>query len=143
MSSGNDWDVVVVGGGLGGLSAACRAAQLGMKVAVLERGSEPQYLCNSRFSGGILHISQHNVQEPVEDLVQVIHEATLGECDPALARALAVDAHPGERQGRPRRQHQRRRQLEPQLPQLRLDLAHASADASTPEKGDSFEFSRI
>jgi fumarate reductase flavoprotein subunit len=92
MSSGNDWDVVVVGGGLGGLSAACRAAQLGMKVAVLERGSEPQYLCNSRFSGGILHISQHNVQEPVEDLVQVIHEATLGECDPALARALAVDA---------------------------------------------------
>jgi len=92
MASRSEWDVVVVGGGLGGLSAACRAAQLGLKAAVLERGTEPQYLCNSRFSGGILHISQHNVQEPAEDLVRVIQDATLGECDPALARAIAQDA---------------------------------------------------
>jgi fumarate reductase flavoprotein subunit len=92
MSGRNDWDVVVVGGGLGGLSAACRAAQLGLKAAVLERGSEPQYLCNSRFSGGILHIAQHNVEEPADRLLEVIEEATLGECDRALARALAEDA---------------------------------------------------
>jgi fumarate reductase flavoprotein subunit len=91
MASRTDWDVVVVGGGLGGLSTASRAAQLGLKAAVLERGTETQYLCNSRFSGGILHISQHNVQEPAEHLVQVIQEATLDECDPALARALAQD----------------------------------------------------
>jgi fumarate reductase flavoprotein subunit len=92
MAIRSEYDVVVVGGGLGGLSAACRAAQLGLKVAVLERGTEAQYLCNSRFSGGILHIAQHNVQEPADQLTQVIEEATLGECDPTLARTLAEDA---------------------------------------------------
>jgi fumarate reductase flavoprotein subunit len=86
------YDVVVVGGGLGGLSAACRAAQLGLRAVVLERGTEPQYACNSRYSGGILHISQHNVNEPAESLQQVIAEATLGQADPELGRALALDA---------------------------------------------------
>ena len=88
----DNWDVIVVGGGLGGLSAACRAAQLKLKAIVLERGTDAQYLCNSRFSGGILHISQHNVTDPAERLVKVIAEATLGQADPGLARALAEDA---------------------------------------------------
>jgi fumarate reductase flavoprotein subunit len=92
MNSVREWDVAVVGGGLGGLSAANRAAELGLKAVVLERGREEQYACNSRFSGGILHISQHNVEEPAEDLVRVIEEATLGECDPGLTSALAQDA---------------------------------------------------
>jgi fumarate reductase flavoprotein subunit len=83
---------VVVAGGLGGLRVANRAAQAGLKVAVLERGAEPYYACNSRFSGGILHIAQHNVEEPAASLVEVIDAATLGECDPGLARALAEDA---------------------------------------------------
>ena len=86
------YDVVVVGGGLGGLSAACRAAQLGLRPVVLERGTDAQYLCNSRFSGGILHIAQHNVTDPAERLVSVIEQATLGQADPDLARALAEDA---------------------------------------------------
>lgn len=87
-----EYDVVVVGGGLGGLSSACRAAQLGMKVAVLERGTDIQYACNSRYSGGILHINGHNVDEPVEDLVRAIDELTLGHADKELAQALALDA---------------------------------------------------
>jgi len=86
------YDVVVIGGGLGGLCAANRVAQLGRKVAVLERGSDQQYLCNSRYSGGILHISQHNIEDPADKLVKVIAEATLGHADPDLARALAQDA---------------------------------------------------
>ena len=88
----DSYDVVVVGGGLGGLSAACRAAQLGLRPVVLERGSDPQYLCNSRFSGGILHIAQHNVTDPAQRLVNVIEQATLGQADPELSRALAEDA---------------------------------------------------
>jgi fumarate reductase flavoprotein subunit len=92
MSGSMQCDVVVVGAGLGGLSAANRAAELGLEALVLERGIEQQYLCNSRFSGGILHIAQHNVEEPAEQLTRVIEEATLGECDPELARALAQDA---------------------------------------------------
>lgn len=92
MSSRSEFDVVVVGGGLGGLSAACRAAQLGLKVAVLERGTDTQYVCNTRFSGGILHINGHNVEEPAESLVEAIGGMTLGHADKDLARALAVDA---------------------------------------------------
>jgi len=92
MSSGSEFDVVVIGGGLGGMSAACRAAQLGVKVAVLERGTDVQYLCNTRYSGGILHINGHNVDEPAEGLVAAIDEMTLGHADKDLALALAVDA---------------------------------------------------
>jgi len=86
------YDVVVIGGGLGGLCAANRAAELGRKVAVLERGRDPQYLCNSRYSGGILHIAQHNIEDPADKLVGVIEAATLGHADADLARALAQDA---------------------------------------------------
>jgi fumarate reductase flavoprotein subunit len=84
------YDVVVVGGGIAGLSTANRAAQQGLKVAVLERGVGPQYLCNSRYSGGVLHIAMHNAKDPAEKLMEVIKSATSGKADPELARALAT-----------------------------------------------------
>jgi len=74
---------------------ACRAAQLGLRPIVLERGTESQYLCNSRFSGGILHIAQHNVTDSADSLVRVIEQATLGQSDPGLTHALAQDARRG------------------------------------------------
>ncbi len=86
------FDVVVIGGGIAGLSAASRAAQQGLKVAVLERGNGPQYLCNSRYAGGVLHIAMHNAQDPAAKLIEVIHSATDGKADPELARALATTA---------------------------------------------------
>lgn len=92
MTSRSEFDLAVVGGGLGGMSAACRAAQLGLKVAVLERGTDVQYPCNTRYSGGILHINGHNVEEPADALAQAIGEMTLGHADMDLARALATDA---------------------------------------------------
>ena len=92
MTASETFDVVVVGGGIAGLSAANRAAQQGLKVAVLERGDGPQYLCNSRYSGGVLHISMHNAKDPAEKLLEVIKTATSGKADPELARALATTA---------------------------------------------------
>ncbi len=90
--SNESFDVVVVGGGIAGLSTANRAAQQGLKVAVLERGAGPQYLCNSRYSGGVLHIAMHNAKDPAEKLMDVIQHATSGKADPELARALATTA---------------------------------------------------
>ena len=90
--SNETYDVVVVGGGIAGLSAANRAAQQGLKVAVLERGDGPQYLCNSRYSGGVLHISMHNAKDPAEKLMAVIKHATSGKADAELSRALATTA---------------------------------------------------
>lgn len=83
------YDVVVIGGGLAGLTAAARAAQLGLKVLVLERGADERYPCNSRYSGGVLHLAFHNVTEPADDLLKVINEATHGYAKPYLARAFA------------------------------------------------------
>jgi fumarate reductase flavoprotein subunit len=92
MNPNETFDVVVVGGGIAGLSAANRAAQQGLKVAVLERGTEERYLCNSRYSGGVLHIACHNAKDPAEKLMDVIKDATSGKADPELARALATTA---------------------------------------------------
>lgn len=86
------YDLVIIGGGIAGLTAAGRASQEGLRVAVLERGTEEQYACNSRYSGGILHIAFHNIRESVPDLVEVINTATRGKADPALAEAFAGSA---------------------------------------------------
>ncbi|MBI4192747.1 MAG: FAD-dependent oxidoreductase [Betaproteobacteria bacterium] len=90
MNESNDFDVVVVGGGIAGLTAASRAAEQGLRVALLERGTDERYLCNSRYSGGVIHLAFHNVKEPPEALFEVIKDATAGNADPALARALAT-----------------------------------------------------
>ena len=67
MPESNTYDVVVVGGGIAGLSAASRAAELGLRVALLERGTGEQYLNNTRYSGGILHVAFRNVKiRPIE-----------------------------------------------------------------------------
>src|SRR5688500_7614249 len=89
MSEASDFDVVVVGGGIAGLTAANRAAEHGLRVALLERGADERYLCNSRYSGGVIHIAFHNVKEPGGDLVQGTMGATAGKAEPALATALA------------------------------------------------------
>jgi len=90
MSEIRNCDVVVVGGGIAGLTAANRAAQQGLKVVLLERGADERYLCNSRYSGGVLHVAFRNVKDPPEELVEAINEATSGKADPALAGALAA-----------------------------------------------------
>lgn len=86
------FDVVVMGGGIAGLSAASRAAQQGLSVALLERGTDERYLCNSRYSGGILHIAGHDIKDPPAKLQEVIRTVTHGKADPALAQALATTA---------------------------------------------------
>jgi fumarate reductase flavoprotein subunit len=72
------YDVVVVGGGLAGLSAANRAAELGLSAVVLEQGEAEDYPCNSRWAGGILHIAQKDMRgEPTE--IQAAIDALTGE----------------------------------------------------------------
>ncbi len=92
MTQTENFDVVVVGGGIAGLTAANRAAQLGLKAVVLEKGSGPQYLCNSRFSGGILHIAFHNIREGEVALEAAMKDATSGYAQPALREAFAKTA---------------------------------------------------
>jgi len=83
------FDLAIVGGGYAGLTAANRAAQLGLKAVVLERGAEEAYPCNSRYAGGVLHVSYHNVTDPVPELTRAIVEIGEGWTRPELASAMA------------------------------------------------------
>jgi len=46
--SPSTFDVLVIGGGIAGLVAANRAAELGKRTVVLEKGAADRYLCSSR-----------------------------------------------------------------------------------------------
>ena len=81
-------DVLVIGGGFAGLTAAARAAELGLKVLVLEQGSLPDYLCNSRISGGHLHICRDNPVADVEYLKAKIQSVTDNFADPELVKRI-------------------------------------------------------
>jgi fumarate reductase flavoprotein subunit len=90
-------DVVVIGGGLAGLVSAVGVAQLGLTAVVLEQGSEDQYLCNSRLTGGVFHCALRAPNQPPADLEQVIRRNRGAEVNSALARAIAYDAMPAIR----------------------------------------------
>ena len=85
-------DLVIMGGGLAGLSAAVRARQLGLSVAVIDQGSGDRYLCNSRYSGGILHLAFRDVADDPASLRAAMNEATSGFIDPSLATLLSENA---------------------------------------------------
>ncbi|WP_067663165.1 FAD-dependent oxidoreductase [Nocardia miyunensis] len=84
----NQADLVIVGAGLAGLTAAVRAAELGITVVVLEAGRETTYAANSRYSGGVFHIAFQDVHAPPQTLTAAVAQATAGYADTALTEAL-------------------------------------------------------
>jgi fumarate reductase flavoprotein subunit len=90
MNTG-DFDLVVVGGGLAGLVAGTRAAERGLRVAVLEKGSDARYPCNTRWSGGIIHVGYTDPKEPAAALRAAIERHTRGHTDPALAEVMVSE----------------------------------------------------
>ncbi len=85
------FDLVTIGGGFAGLCAAVRAAELGLRSAVIEAGEDDGYLCSSRWAGGIFHVSYHDVKLSPEELVAAIDRQAGGEADRELAAAVAQD----------------------------------------------------
>lgn len=73
-------DLLAVGGGFAGLVAANRAAELGLAAAVIERGSEADYICNSRISTGVFHCGLWDVQESPDVLYDRIMGIAYGAC---------------------------------------------------------------
>ncbi|MCH9672964.1 MAG: FAD-binding protein, partial [Gammaproteobacteria bacterium] len=72
-------DVVIVGAGLAGLTAANEAIALGLSARIIEQGSERDYLCNSRLAGGIVHVAFKDM------------EADLGARQSAVADNMTAD----------------------------------------------------
>jgi len=83
--------LIIVGGGLAGLVAANRAAQLGLRALVLEQGDTDKYLCNSRYTGGTLHIAHRDIMLDEAELMKAIEKSTYGFVAEPLARAIATD----------------------------------------------------
>jgi len=86
------FDLAAIGGGFAGLCAAVRGAELGLRTVVLEAGTGENYLCSSRWAGGIFHVSYHDVKLGRDELLAAIDRQTDGETDPELAAAIADDA---------------------------------------------------
>src|SRR6185295_18780733 len=86
-----DFDVVVIGGGIAGLVAANRAAELGQRVAVLEKSPEQQYICNSRYTYGTFHINFTSPMADEAELLRKVEDVTEGYARKDLARAVTRD----------------------------------------------------
>jgi len=87
-----DADVLVIGAGLAGLCTGIRAAELGMQVRVLERGTGAHYLCNSRYTGGLFHIGMEDLGSEPDEITSRLARVTGGEGRPELAWTLARNA---------------------------------------------------
>jgi len=85
-------DIVIVGGGMAGLTAGARAAELGLSVVVLERGGDARYPANARWSGGVYHVGYNDITAAPDILRGVIDRATAGAADEAQAEAFAANA---------------------------------------------------
>ncbi|MDB5998383.1 MAG: FAD-binding dehydrogenase, partial [Rhizobacter sp.] len=102
MQNNNEFDVVVAGCGVAGLSAAVAAAQAGAKVAVLERSTQQERGGQSRYTEAYLRMK--SLTEVTDDFETHLAENGCGSVDPelledaatggehrsALARALSI-----------------------------------------------------
>ena len=85
-------DLVVVGGGIAGLTAANRAAELGCRVLIVEKGEDERYLCNSRIATGVLNVAHTDPHSDPAVLRRAIEVDTEGHAAAALADLLAGTA---------------------------------------------------
>lgn len=84
-----EFDVIVIGGGIAGLVAANRAAELGRRAAILEKGTADKYICNTRYTYGTFHINFNDVKKPEDELYAAILDCTEGFARKDLARTVA------------------------------------------------------
>jgi succinate dehydrogenase/fumarate reductase flavoprotein subunit len=83
------YDLVTIGGGFSGLVSAARAAELGLKVAVLEARAEDRYPCSSRYTTGVSNVMGLAILADPDVLYRAIIDGSGGTANPALARAIA------------------------------------------------------
>jgi fumarate reductase flavoprotein subunit len=61
---------------------------------LLEQGRDEGYPCNSRYSGGIIHVAYHNLSRPPAELLDLIRTSTEDTASLPLATAIAEGAEP-------------------------------------------------
>jgi fumarate reductase flavoprotein subunit len=86
------FDILIIGAGFAGLTAANRAIELGLKPLVLEACPEKLYPCNSRFSTGSLHVAFQTPWTNAEQLSATIISNAKGAARNDLAGAIGKNA---------------------------------------------------
>ena len=86
------YDLIIIGGGIAGLSTAVQSIKQGLKPLVLEKGNEPDYPCNARYSGGVVHVAEKEMRAPEADILAKIDHLTDGTGSGGLAAIMAEDA---------------------------------------------------
>ena len=80
--SDHEYDVVVVGGGIAGLTAACSAAEHGARVALLERATEAETGGNTRYTEAFLRMK--SLDEAADGLEDTLVDDFMGHPDPGV-----------------------------------------------------------
>jgi fumarate reductase flavoprotein subunit len=83
------FDMVSIGGGFSGLIPACRAAEAGLSVAVLEARGEEHYPCSSRYSTGVANVMGLPIMAEPDRLFRAIMDGSGENAHPGVARAIA------------------------------------------------------
>ncbi|MQF69355.1 FAD-dependent oxidoreductase [SAR202 cluster bacterium AD-804-J14_MRT_500m] len=81
----NHYDVVIIGCGVAGLSAAITAAEEGAQVAVLERSPKDVRGGNTRYTDAYLRLK--NPTDPTDDFIERLSSTSSGLLDPELRKA--------------------------------------------------------
>lgn len=89
-----EYDVVVVGGGVAGLAAAVSAAEQGARVAVLERSTEAETGGNTRYTEAFLRMA--SPESVADGFEETLVDDFMGHPDPTLTNEAAL---PYDRQG--------------------------------------------
>lgn len=77
---------------MAGLVAANRCAQLGLRTVLLEKGESADGDSNARLSTGLFHLNFHPLDEAPDELEATMVEATDGDIEPSVARAIAENS---------------------------------------------------
>lgn len=85
-----DADVVVVGSGMAGWTAARRSQQAGLRVVVVDKGEAPG-ACNARVSQGFMNAAYLSMRQDPAVLVEYGREVTSGLAREALLEAWATN----------------------------------------------------
>lgn len=85
-------DVAIIGGGLGGLTAALRVAEGGKTVIVFEKSPEDRYVNNTRVCAGVFHLALTDITADEDLLVDKITMITGGMAEPEQTRAVSRDS---------------------------------------------------
>ena len=84
-----DYDVIVVGGGIAGLSAALSATENGARVALLDRATEQETGGNTRYTEAYLRMK--SLDEPSDGLADTLVDDFMGHPDPGITADSGLD----------------------------------------------------